>query len=465
MYVGVVCCAQAADFVGLGGLDFCLQILDASKLHRSLPSSLISNQQLKDSQAGQEVGVREQAWRLSALQEKAAWLLGTAAQNNPTVKREAMKEQTIHILLQLLDHTELEVQRVGAQAERDDEMRDAWRRVQAKALYALSSLLRSFPEAQSDFHQRRGSDRLLSLLTSTASSAPSIDKQQHTVYAKTINLLSDLVQDRLINDVNASSSTLFDQLTDQQWCGVFHNISLHTTPLLNQAAAPSTSLSLSVSLLKTADAVLGIVQLLTKHQLCLPTFASSAAFRAYVVAQTAELDKRLSELTAEDDSLHYHYQQLVGKLLAIAALLTPAASASSSSSTVNETASLHSSISVLGVPLIPCSSSPVTGYHRDSYCRHDPNDGGRHLICAQLTDRFLSYSQQRGNDLITPRAGFEGLKGGDKWCVCAERWKEALQAGVAPGVLLAATNVRAEEAVSRQALLNHAVVEGPSIAE
>ena len=457
--------SQAADFVGLGGLDMVLQILEATTFQRSLPSSLITSQQHKDERAGQEVSEREQAQRLASLQEKAAWLLGTASQNNPTVKKEAMKEQTLHILLQLIDHTQAEVQRLLDQDSTDHEMVDAWRRVQAKALYSLSSLLRSFPDAQAQFHQRRGSDRLLSLLATTAPSASPMYKQQQTVYAKAVSLAADILQDRLINDVNASSSALFDHLTDHQWCAVFGNITRHTTPLLHHAAAPSTSLSTSLSLLKTADVVHGIVQLLTQHRLCVSAFASSSAFTALVKEQTAQVNDMMSALTAEDDSRRYMYQQIVNKLQAIAAQLTPAAASSSpsASATANETNPSHSGLSLLGTPLAPCSSAPLTGYHRDSYCRHDPSDGGRHLICALLTDRFLTYSQQRGNDLITPRPGFAGLTDGQKWCVCVERWKEALQAGVAPGVVLEATNARAEDAVSKQALLNHAAVDGPAV--
>ena len=460
-----VCVIQAADFVGLGGLDMVLQMLEASTFQRSLPSSLITSQQHKDERAGQEVSEREQARRLAALQEKAAWLLGTASQNNPTVKKEALKEATIHILLQLIDHTQAEVERLLEQDSSDDEMVDAWRRVQAKALYALSSLLRSFPDAQTEFHQRRGSDRLLSLVAATAPSASPIDRQQQTVYAKSISLAADILQDRLINDVNASSSALFDQLTDHQWCAVFSNTTLHTTQLLHHAAAPSTSLPSSLSLLKTADVVHGIVQLLTKHRLCQSAFASSSVFTALIQQQTAQVNDAVDALTADDDSRRYMYQQIVSKLQAIANQLTSAAATSSSSpsASVNETASDHSSLSLLGTPLAACSSAPLTGFHRDSYCRHDPNDGGRHLVCALLTDRFLTFSRQRGNDLITPRPGFDGLRDGDRWCVCVERWKEALQAGVAPGVLLEATNARAEDAVSRQALLNHAVVDGPAV--
>ena len=453
---------NAADFVALGGLDMVLQMLDASSFQRSLPSSLITNQQQRDEQAGQEVSEREQAGRLAALQEKAAWLLGTAAQNNPTVKKEAMKEQTIHILLQLLRHTQSEVQRLDDSDGTDDEMTDAWRRVQAKSLYALSSLLRSFAAAQDEFHQRQGGDGLLSLLTANAPSSSLVDKQQHTVYHKTVALLSDLVQDRLINDINASSSVLFDQLTDNQWCAVFGNLTLHTTPLLQRAASPSTSQSSALSFLKTTDVILGIVDLLTKHQLCVPTFSASSSFRTLVEQQAVQAGKARTALTAEDDSRHFWYQQILNKLQAIAGQLPSSAafSTSASSSSVNDSASTHSGLSLLGVPLVPCSSAPLTGYHRDSFCSHNPNDGGRHLVCALLSDAFLQYSKSQGNDLITPRGSFGGLRSGDKWCVCVARWQEALQAGVAPGVLLEATNARAGDMVSRQALLNHAVVDG-----
>lgn len=460
---------NAADFVGLGGLDMILQVLDASSFQRSLPSSLIANQHNKDTSAGEEVSAQEQMRRLAALQESAAWLLGTAAQNNPTVKREAMKEQTIFILLSLLDHTQTELQRLeqsAVQAGGDGDMRDAWRRVQAKTLYALSSLLRSFPDAQNEFYQRQGSDRLLSLLTSTAPSVSPLDKQQRVVYGKTLALLSDMVQDRLINDVNASSSALFDQLTDEQWCGVFANATQHTTALLHHAASPSVSLSSSLSALKTADVALGIVKLLAEHELCRSTFTASQPLQAHIQQQAADVSRAAAALTAEDDSHRYYYAAMHNKLQAItAALSAPSSSPSPSSpaTPVNDTATA-TGLSLLGTPLMPCSSSPLTGFHRDAHCRHDPRDGGRHLVCALLTDQFLQYSQQQGNDLITPRGGFPGLHAGDKWCLCVGRWKEALQAGVAPGVLLEATNARAEDGVSRQALLAHAVVDGPAVA-
>ena len=86
----------------------------------------------------------------------------------------------------------------------------------------------------------------------------------------------------------------------------------------------------------------------------------------------------------------------------------------------------------------------MTGWFRDGYCRTDNNDLGRHVVCAQITDEFLNFSKSRGNDLSTPRPpSFPGLVEGDKWCLCAMRWYEAWEAGVAPLVDLEATSVAA----------------------
>jgi hypothetical protein len=97
---------------------------------------------------------------------------------------------------------------------------------------------------------------------------------------------------------------------------------------------------------------------------------------------------------------------------------------------------------VLGEPLVPCSTDPVTGFVRDGYCRDRPDDPGRHELCAVVTEEFLAYSRSQGNDLVTPRPSlnFPGLEPGDRWCVCVPRWLEAREAGVAPPVVLAATN-------------------------
>jgi uncharacterized protein (DUF2237 family) len=112
---------------------------------------------------------------------------------------------------------------------------------------------------------------------------------------------------------------------------------------------------------------------------------------------------------------------------------------------------------VLGQPLEPCSTQPITGFFRTGCCETDAQDLGRHVVCAQMTEAFLAFSARRGNDLSTPRPGFAGLRPGDRWCLCAARWKEALDADVAPPVVLAATHASAAEIVDRDALLAHAI--------
>ena len=114
---------------------------------------------------------------------------------------------------------------------------------------------------------------------------------------------------------------------------------------------------------------------------------------------------------------------------------------------------------VLGRPLEPCCVDPVTGYFRDGYCRTDEHDHGRHVVCAQITDEFLHYTQARGNDLMTPRPefGFPGLRAGDGWCLCALRWKEAADAGVAPPVYLERTEQSALDYVPLALLQSHKV--------
>ena len=102
----------------------------------------------------------------------------------------------------------------------------------------------------------------------------------------------------------------------------------------------------------------------------------------------------------------------------------------------------HQQYNVLGGPLIGCSTDPMTGFYRDGCCATGPEDRGVHTVCALMSDAFLVFSQQAGNDLITPRPefGFAGLKAGDFWCLCAARWEQARQAGFAPQVRLASTN-------------------------
>jgi uncharacterized protein (DUF2237 family) len=114
---------------------------------------------------------------------------------------------------------------------------------------------------------------------------------------------------------------------------------------------------------------------------------------------------------------------------------------------------------VLGTELQTCSQSPLTGFFRDGCCRTAPNDLGLHVICARVTREFLEYSRSRGNDLITPRPefGFPGLEPGDQWCLCAMRWKEALDAGAAPHVVLGATHESALEVVTLNDLKRHAL--------
>ncbi len=117
---------------------------------------------------------------------------------------------------------------------------------------------------------------------------------------------------------------------------------------------------------------------------------------------------------------------------------------------------------VLGGELEPCSFDPLTGFARDGCCTADGADMGVHIVCAQMTDEFLAFSVAQGNDLVTPvpEYGFPGLRPGDRWCVCAPRWQEAFEAGVAPPVHLAATHARAVEWCSPEALRAHAADPG-----
>ena len=97
---------------------------------------------------------------------------------------------------------------------------------------------------------------------------------------------------------------------------------------------------------------------------------------------------------------------------------------------------------VLGAELVPCSLDPLTGFYRNGCCETGPHDVGLHTVCAVMTAEFLAFSRRAGNDLSTPRPdlGFAGLKPGDRWCLCAPRWKEALDAGAAPQVILQSTH-------------------------
>jgi uncharacterized protein (DUF2237 family) len=114
---------------------------------------------------------------------------------------------------------------------------------------------------------------------------------------------------------------------------------------------------------------------------------------------------------------------------------------------------------VLGGPLLACSYDPLTGFYRTGCCETGPEDLGRHLVCIRATAAFLDFSASRGNDLSTPRPEFRfrGIKPGDRWCLCALRWLEALDAGVAPPVVLEATNEAALELLSLEDLQRHSV--------
>ena len=114
---------------------------------------------------------------------------------------------------------------------------------------------------------------------------------------------------------------------------------------------------------------------------------------------------------------------------------------------------------VLGTELQSCCTSPMTGFFRDGYCRTGMDDLGLHLVCAVMTDKFLAFSQAVGNDLSTPVPAYDfpGLVAGDQWCLCVQRWKEALKAGCAPKVKIKATHMSAIEFVSAEELKAYAI--------
>ena len=122
------------------------------------------------------------------------------------------------------------------------------------------------------------------------------------------------------------------------------------------------------------------------------------------------------------------------------------------------------SLNVLGGPLRACGLDPLTGFYRDGRCETGPDDVGTHVVCAVMTAEFLAFTRGRGNDLSTPRPAvrFPGLRPGDRWCLCVSRWNEALDAGVAPPVVLEATHAKALETVPLGALRAHAVDADPA---
>lgn len=119
---------------------------------------------------------------------------------------------------------------------------------------------------------------------------------------------------------------------------------------------------------------------------------------------------------------------------------------------------VSNALNVLGGPLLACSYDPLTGWERTGCCEASPDDLGRHHVCVKVSVEFLRFSAMRGNDLSTPRPEFRfaGLKPGDRWCLCAMRWREAWEAGCAPPVVLAATHIAALELIPLDALRAHA---------
>ncbi len=115
---------------------------------------------------------------------------------------------------------------------------------------------------------------------------------------------------------------------------------------------------------------------------------------------------------------------------------------------------LTSEQNVLDTPLESCSTAPMTGYFRDGFCRTGPSDRGVHVVCATMTEEFLTYTKAKGNDLSTPaeQYGFPGLNPGDKWCLCAARWEEAVNDNVAPPVHLESTSAAATNVVTLDVL-------------
>jgi uncharacterized protein len=112
---------------------------------------------------------------------------------------------------------------------------------------------------------------------------------------------------------------------------------------------------------------------------------------------------------------------------------------------------------VLGSELEVCCTNPMTGFYRNGCCETGAGDNGVHVVCAEVTEAFLAFTASRGNDLSTPAFSFPGLKPGDKWCLCVARWKEALEAGVAPPIVLSATHEAALQQVTLDDLKHYAL--------
>ena len=122
---------------------------------------------------------------------------------------------------------------------------------------------------------------------------------------------------------------------------------------------------------------------------------------------------------------------------------------------------LVTALNIIGEPLEICSCQPMTGWHRDGFCKTDLADEGKHIVCCIMSESFLRYSKAQGNDLTTsiPRFGFNGLKPGDHWCLCALRWKQAYEDGMAPLVDIKSTALEALEIINKEFLLKHAYLD------
>ena len=120
---------------------------------------------------------------------------------------------------------------------------------------------------------------------------------------------------------------------------------------------------------------------------------------------------------------------------------------------------------VLGTDLQTCSTDPMTGFYRDGCCNTGAGDDGVHVVCIEVTADFLAFSKSRGNDLSTPMPmyDFPGLKPGDRWCLCAQRWQEAFEAGMAPKVSLESTHISAVEFCNLSDMKAHAIDEGDAV--
>ncbi len=122
------------------------------------------------------------------------------------------------------------------------------------------------------------------------------------------------------------------------------------------------------------------------------------------------------------------------------------------------TIEIDESVNVFGEPLHACSEEPLTGFFRDGCCNTNSQDVGSHTVCVEVTEEFLQYSRFKGNDLSTPRPefGFPGLEAGNRWCLCAARWLEAHQQGMAPRVFLTRTHIKALQTVPMAVLRDYA---------